>query len=149
MSCVCHLNHWDLSKDRAKCCIVTELIYLPCSRRACACYRTPGLPAGGAGMCRVGVDAGGNLQSVQKPTPVARKGAGVSRKGEMCSFNQTCISLSLSCVSEYYCTEGLLLYKRGPSPLTFSVQTFRGVFKTSVTTLTNPKWYFIVVQLIH
>lgn len=100
MSCVCHLNHWDLSKDRAKCCIVTELIYLPCSRRACACYRTPGLPAGGAGMCRVGVDAGGNLQSVQKPTPVARKGAGVSRKGEMCSFNQTCISLSLSRVCE-------------------------------------------------
>lgn len=34
-------------------------------------------------MCRVGVDAGGNLQSVQKPTPVTRKGAGVSRKGEI------------------------------------------------------------------
>lgn len=48
-------------------------------------------------MCRVGVDAGGNLQSVQKQTPVARKGAGVSRKGEMCSFNQTCISLSRVC----------------------------------------------------
>lgn len=60
-------------------------------------------------MCRVGVDAGGNLQSVQKPTPVARKGAGVSRKGEMCSFNQTCISLSLSLV----CVR--ILLHRGPA----------------------------------
>lgn len=97
MSCVCHLNHWDLSKDRAKCCIVTELIYLPCSRRACACYRTPGLPAGGAGMCRVGVDAGGNLQSVQKPTPLHVK-APASAGKEKCAALIRPASLSLSCV---------------------------------------------------
>lgn len=34
-----------------------------------AWYRTPGLPAGGAGMCRVEVDAGGNLQRAQNMTP--------------------------------------------------------------------------------
>lgn len=36
----------------------------------CAWCRTPGLPAGGAGMCRVEVDAGGNLLRTQNTTPV-------------------------------------------------------------------------------
>lgn len=39
----------------------------------CVCVRscrgTPGLPAGGAGMCKVKVDAGGNVQRAQNTTP--------------------------------------------------------------------------------
>lgn len=35
----------------------------------CAWRGTPGLPAGGAGMCKVKVDAGGNVQRAQNTTP--------------------------------------------------------------------------------
>lgn len=35
----------------------------------CAWCGTPGLPAGGAGMCKVKVDAGGNVQRAQNTTP--------------------------------------------------------------------------------
>lgn len=42
---------------------------MPLSKGVCAWCRTPGLPAGGAGMCKVELDAGGNLQRAQNTTP--------------------------------------------------------------------------------
>lgn len=128
-------------------CHWANLICLAAGGRALAIEHLASLLVGqecaGLGWMRV------EICRVFRNRPRLHVKAPASAGKEKCAALIRPASLSLSCVWEYYCTEGLLLYKRGPSPLTFSVQTFRGVFKTSVTTLTNPKWYFIVVQLIH